>query len=135
MPTKPGISSATATSRFPRANCWWSSFPAGRNSVLVYFSCEDCANEESRVVGAGGKIQKEKFSIGQYGFISLVYDTEGNTWIYASSEALTYVRTSVKVDSIQGDDAVLLVGPPAGTQVVSVGAEELFGAETEFEEE
>jgi predicted enzyme related to lactoylglutathione lyase len=53
-------------------------FPAGRNSVLIYFSCEDCAEEESRVVGAGGKIQKEKFSIGQYGFISLVYDTEGN---------------------------------------------------------
>lgn len=53
-------------------------FPAGGNSVLVYFSCEDCAAEESRVVGAGGKVAKEKFSIGQYGFVSLVYDTEGN---------------------------------------------------------
>lgn len=53
-------------------------FPAGGNSTLVYFSCEDCAVEESRVVGAGGKIEKEKFSIGPYGFISLVYDTEGN---------------------------------------------------------
>src|SRR5689334_823123 len=53
-------------------------FPAGGNSVLIYFSCEDCANEESRVVSAGGRIQKEKFSIGEYGFISLVYDTEGN---------------------------------------------------------
>ena len=53
-------------------------FPAGGNSVLIYFSCEDCANEESRVVAAGGRIQKEKFSIGEYGFISLVYDSEGN---------------------------------------------------------
>jgi uncharacterized protein len=53
-------------------------FPVGRNSVLIYFTCEDCANEESRVVSAGGKIEKEKFSIGDYGFISLVYDTEGN---------------------------------------------------------
>ena len=53
-------------------------FPAGGNSVLIYFSCEDCANEESRVVPAGGRIQKEKFSIGEYGFISLVFDTEGN---------------------------------------------------------
>jgi predicted enzyme related to lactoylglutathione lyase len=52
-------------------------FPVGRNSVLIYFSCEDCAIEESRVVAAGGKIEKEKFSIGEYGFISLVYDTEG----------------------------------------------------------
>jgi len=53
-------------------------FPVGRNSVLIYFSCEDSAVEESRVVEAGGRIQKEKFSIGDYGFISLVYDTEGN---------------------------------------------------------
>ena len=53
-------------------------FPAGGNSVLIYFSCEDCAVEESRVVGAGGRIGKEKFSIGEYGFISLAYDTEGN---------------------------------------------------------
>ena len=53
-------------------------FPAGGNSVLIYFSCEDCANEESRVVPAGGRIHKEKFSIGEYGFISLVFDTEGN---------------------------------------------------------
>ena len=53
-------------------------FPAGQNSTLVYFTCEDCAVEESRVVDAGGKIEKEKFSIGPYGFISLVFDTEGN---------------------------------------------------------
>lgn len=53
-------------------------FPAGGNSTLVYFSCEDCAVEESRVVPAGGRVEKEKFSIGPYGFISLVYDTEGN---------------------------------------------------------
>ena len=53
-------------------------FQAGGNSVLVYFSCEDCVNEESRVVPAGGKIEKEKFSIGEYGFVSLVYDSEGN---------------------------------------------------------
>jgi predicted enzyme related to lactoylglutathione lyase len=53
-------------------------FPAGNNSVLVYFSCEDCSVQESRIEGAGGRIEKPKFSIGPYGFISLVYDTEGN---------------------------------------------------------
>lgn len=52
--------------------------PSGGNSVLVYFSCADCAVEASRVVAGGGRIQKEKMSIGQYGFIALVYDTEGN---------------------------------------------------------
>ena len=53
-------------------------FRAGKNSVLVYFSCRDCGVEEKRVIEAGGRIEKSKFSIGQYGFISLVYDTEGN---------------------------------------------------------
>jgi uncharacterized protein len=55
-------------------------FPAGgnNNAVLVYFSCEDCAVEEARVSKAGGKIQRKKMSIGEYGFITLVFDTEGN---------------------------------------------------------
>lgn len=52
--------------------------PSGGNSTLVYFSCEDCATEAARVVPAGGGIFKEKFAIGQYGFIALVTDTEGN---------------------------------------------------------
>ncbi len=53
-------------------------FPSGGNSTLVYFSCEDCAVEEARVKKAGGKIQRSKMSIGEYGFISLAVDTEGN---------------------------------------------------------
>jgi len=53
-------------------------FKAGQNSVLVYFSCEDCSTEEKRVSKFGGKIEKTKTSIGEYGFISLVYDSEGN---------------------------------------------------------
>jgi uncharacterized protein len=53
-------------------------FPSGGNSTLVYFICEDCAVEESRVEANGGRVQRAKMSIGEYGFISLVYDTEGN---------------------------------------------------------
>ena len=53
-------------------------FPSGGNSTLVYFSCEDCAVEEARVTKASGKIQRTKMSIGEYGFISLAVDTEGN---------------------------------------------------------
>jgi predicted enzyme related to lactoylglutathione lyase len=52
--------------------------PSGGNSTLVYFSCADCAVEEKRVANNGGRIEKPKMSIGEYGFISLVYDTEGN---------------------------------------------------------
>jgi predicted enzyme related to lactoylglutathione lyase len=52
--------------------------PSGGNSTLVYFSCADCATEAGRVAKAGGGIDREKMSIGQYGFIALAYDTEGN---------------------------------------------------------
>lgn len=52
--------------------------PAGGNSTLVYFACEDCAIEESRVEAAGGKVQQSKMSIGEYGFCTLATDTEGN---------------------------------------------------------
>jgi predicted enzyme related to lactoylglutathione lyase len=53
-------------------------FKAGANSVLVYFICADCAVQARRAADAGGKIFKDKFSIGQYGHIALVNDTEGN---------------------------------------------------------
>ena len=52
--------------------------PSGGNSTLVYFGCEDCADEAARVVDCGGSIQREKMSIGGYGFIALAIDTEGN---------------------------------------------------------
>ena len=51
--------------------------PSG-GSTLVYFSCEDCAVEGGRVADAGGKVHRDKMSIGQYGFIVLAVDTEGN---------------------------------------------------------
>lgn len=53
-------------------------FPSGGNSTLVYFSCEDCGVEAGRVAAAGGKVEREKMSIGDYGFIALAFDTEGN---------------------------------------------------------
>lgn len=52
--------------------------PSGGNSTLVYFACEDCAVEEARVVGFGGQVARPKMSIGEYGFITLAIDTEGN---------------------------------------------------------
>ena len=51
---------------------------SGGGGTIVYFSCADCAVEASRAIQNGGQIQKQKMSIGQYGFIALVFDTEGN---------------------------------------------------------
>lgn len=53
-------------------------FPVGHNSTIVYFTCTDCAVEAARVPDNGGKIFKPKFSIGQYGFIALATDPDGN---------------------------------------------------------
>ncbi|MET0026690.1 MAG: VOC family protein [Candidatus Thiodiazotropha sp.] len=53
-------------------------FEPGGNGTLVYFDCDDCSVEESRVEAAGGSIQRPKMSIGEHGFISLAIDTEGN---------------------------------------------------------
>lgn len=55
-----------------------SGIEAGANSTIVYFSSEDCTTEESRVEAAGGKVFRPKMSIGEHGFITLFFDTEGN---------------------------------------------------------
>jgi predicted enzyme related to lactoylglutathione lyase len=51
---------------------------SGGNSTTIYFGCEDCAVEAKRVVKAGGRIKQEKMSVGEFGFIALAFDTEGN---------------------------------------------------------
>lgn len=51
---------------------------AGGNSILIYFGSDDCTTEENRVEKAGGKIAKPKMSIGEFGFITLFFDTERN---------------------------------------------------------
>ena len=52
--------------------------PSNGSGTIVYFTCDDCATEASRVAASGGKVMKGKFSIGKYGFIALVTDTKGN---------------------------------------------------------
>ncbi|MBL4633715.1 MAG: VOC family protein [Kofleriaceae bacterium] len=50
----------------------------GVGGTIVYFSTKDCAVEEARVSQAGGKIVRPKFSIGDFGWVTLCQDTEGN---------------------------------------------------------
>ncbi len=52
--------------------------PRGGNGTLVYFSCADCAVEEGRVAAAGGTVEQTRMSIGEYGYIALVRDPDGN---------------------------------------------------------
>ncbi|HLO30163.1 MAG TPA: hypothetical protein VK249_13550 [Anaerolineales bacterium] len=68
-------------------------------------------------------------------YAAVLYDTEGKTWVYTNPKPLVFVRSPITVDRIEGDKAFLSKGPTSGSAVVTIGAEELYGSETEFEEE
>jgi hypothetical protein len=63
-------------------------------------------------------------------YSAVLYDASGDAWVYTSPEPLQFVRARVTIDRIDGDLVVLQEGPAAGTKVVTVGAAELFGAES-----
>ena len=50
----------------------------GAGGTVVYFAAEDCAVEQARVTEASGQIVRPKFSIGDFGWVALCQDTEGN---------------------------------------------------------
>lgn len=60
---------------------------------------------------------------------ALIYDGQGVPWVYTATAPLTFLRAKVVVDRVVGDQALLSSGPPAGTQVVTVGAAQVYGAE------
>lgn len=60
---------------------------------------------------------------------ALIYDGQGTTWVYTVPEELTYLRTEVAVDHIDGDQAYLSDGLSPGAEVVTVGASEVYGTE------
>ena len=60
---------------------------------------------------------------------ALVYEKKGLPWVFAVVGPRTYVRSAVTVKHVDGDLVTLSSGPPAGTEVVTVGAIELWGTE------
>jgi hypothetical protein len=67
-------------------------------------------------------------------YAALIYDADGNTYAYTAPEPLTYVRQEISIDHFDGDSVVLSDGPPVGTEVVTVGVDEVYGTEFEVEE-
>jgi hypothetical protein len=68
-------------------------------------------------------------------YAAVFYDSEGQAFTYTSPAPLTYVRQPVELDDVRKGRAYLAKGPPAGTAVVTVGADEILGAEEGVEEE
>ena len=58
----------------------------GLGGTLVYFNVKDCAAEESRVKTAGGEVVRSKFSIGEFGWVAICQDTEGNLFGLSSMQ-------------------------------------------------
>jgi ABC-type oligopeptide transport system substrate-binding subunit len=65
-------------------------------------------------------------------YAALIYDSEGKTYVYTSRKRLSFVRAEVQVGHIDGDRVLVEDGPPAGTRVVTVGADEVYGAELDI---
>lgn len=63
-------------------------------------------------------------------YAAVIYDIEGNTWIYSNPELLTYVRVPIMIDHIDGDKAFLSENLASALNVVTVGVAELYGTET-----
>lgn len=63
-------------------------------------------------------------------YSALIYDPQGQTWVYVSPAPRTFMRQKVAVDYIEGDMAVLKEGPPAETVIASVAVAELYGTES-----
>jgi hypothetical protein len=64
---------------------------------------------------------------------ALVYDQKGKPWVFTVIGPLTYVRAAVGIKGVDENNVVILnSGPPAGTEVVTVGAIELWGTELEI---
>jgi hypothetical protein len=62
-------------------------------------------------------------------YSSVIYETDGSTWVYTNPEPLVFVRQAITIETIQGEETVLTEGPEAGTKVVSVGGAMLLGTE------
>jgi hypothetical protein len=63
-------------------------------------------------------------------YAAVIYDTEGNTWVYTNPEPLVFVRAPIEVDHIEGDEAILANRWNSRAHVVTVGVAELYGTET-----
>jgi hypothetical protein len=62
-------------------------------------------------------------------YSAVVYDPTGATVAFTRVAPLRYQEVPITIDRIVGNTAYLVKGPKAGSAVVSVGAEELYGVQ------
>jgi hypothetical protein len=97
--------------------------------ILTEAAAERLGLQTTRVMNSDGRSSVT----GTVPYGSVLYDASGATWVYTVLQPLTYMRHAVSVASIEEEVAYHSAGPPAGTEVVSVGAAELFGTELKID--
>ncbi len=90
--------------------------------VTLTEKAEERTGLETVVVTAGAFASEIPYS-------SVMYHYDGSTWVYTNPEPHVFVRAPIEISRIDGDTAMLVSGPDAGTAIVSVGAAELYGVE------
>jgi hypothetical protein len=63
---------------------------------------------------------------------ALIYNPDGDVFVYSKPKSETYVRRPVRVDRVSGDRVWLSAGPEAGTTIVTTGSAELLATEYEI---
>ncbi len=62
-------------------------------------------------------------------YAALVYDKAGDPWLFTVVAPRSFRRAPVEVERIEGSRVLLRRGPEPGTEVVTQGAAEVWGAE------
>jgi len=87
---------------------------------------QTAAVREESVAATAGATPRRRLVIPM---TALVFNAEGNPYVYTSPAAKTYVRAPLEIAEYRGTDVILASGPKPGTQVVTVGDPALLGIE------
>jgi hypothetical protein len=63
---------------------------------------------------------------------ALIYNPDGDVFVYSKPKSETYIRRPVRVERVSGKRAWLEAGPEAGTTIVTTGSAELLATEYEI---
>jgi len=63
---------------------------------------------------------------------AVLVDPDGVFWVYTNPEPLVFLRQEITIAREERDRTFLSAGPPPGSDVVTVGVPELYGAEYEI---
>jgi hypothetical protein len=85
---------------------------------------------ETAAVTEAGAVREGSSGTLAVPYSSIWYDAKGAAFVYVVTAPLSYVRAPITVDYVEGDQAFLSAGPEAGTEIVTQGVAELYGAET-----